>query len=855
MMRIFVLSAFILGSQLWADEAHTPGHPLKEDFNTFSQDFISYYCFDCHGDGMEKGGLSLENLGPPDETNSALWKSIWAQVAVQEMPPKKKDQPEAVERLKFTDGIINALEGVMEKKGGFHAHKDPHKGNFVDHTLLFGTLPENIKLEPTSSPKRIWRITPSEHITRLNELINSEPQYDPKNPGLRTRGDAVSTNHGGELKLYFGVDRIINWSGGTVAYATSVKAVPVVLSPARTHGFENYAHFSSVNSAEATQVLNKARDILKYMAYGPMSLVKYPEQITDDPAEYWAAVQRGDDRGLPSAITYSTKMIRPVNPLYELLKEPKQNYTDDELQKIIEYLFEMLTFRPATAEESESYLSLLKDTMQKIGTEDGLFTGLSAIFLDRDALFRPELAKMEAADEFGRTMLQDWELGLALNHALSYLKPDATLRKAIVEGKMRTREDIKREVTRMLEDDSIRKPRVLQFFREYFDYDLAGKICKDEDAIRTSGINFNSQSMRRNMYIASASTDRLVELILSEDKEVLRELLTTQKLVVASKGATFYGRKLNQDEKPRRAEKKEATAEQNEPDTNKKKELQLDANKNDFKKIFGNRSLPMEERKEALRGFVNLTKNFRDNKRTVKVRGGTRGQIELPSLTGKQIKARVGYMSFGKISFFPERLLTTAPKGQRMGILTTPAWLVSHSDAMDNHAIHRGIWIRKRLLGGGIPDVPITVDAQLPDEPGTTLRERMRVTRAKSCWSCHDKMDPLGLPFEMYNHVGLYREQEFGKPVDTSGEIIDSGDPTLDGPVTDALDMISKLAKSEHVEQVFVRHAFRYWMGRNETIHDGPILRDAHKAYRESGGSMKALIISLVTSDAFIYRK
>ncbi|MDB4323668.1 DUF1588 domain-containing protein, partial [Akkermansiaceae bacterium] len=127
---------------------------------------------------------------------------------------------------------------------------------------------------------------------------------------------------------------------------------------------------------------------------------------------------------------------------------------------------------------------------------------------------------------------------------------------------------------------------------------------------------------------------------------------------------------------------------------------------------------------------------------------------------------------------------------------------------------------------------PITVDAQLPDEPGTTLRSRMRVTREEYCWSCHQKMDPLGLPFEMYNHVGLYRENEHGKPVDTSGEIIDSGDPALDGPVTDALDLITKLSQSERVEQVFVRHAFRYWMGRNETLHDAPVLQAAHQAYR-----------------------
>ena len=105
-------------------------------------------------------------------------------------------------------------------------------------------------------------------------------------------------------------------------------------------------------------------------------------------------------------------------------------------------------------------------------------------------------------------------------------------------------------------------------------------------------------------------------------------------------------------------------------------------------------------------------------------------------------------------------------------------------------------------------------------------------------------MDPLGLPFEMYNHAGLFRTSELERPVDTTGEIINSGDETLDGPVEDALDLIERLATSERAEQVFVRHAFRFWMGRNETLHDRVVLQDAHKAYKQSGGSMKALLTS-----------
>ena len=44
-------------------------------------------------------------------------------------------------------------------------------------------------------------------------------------------------------------------------------------------------------------------------------------------------------------------------------------------------------------------------------------------------------------------------------------------------------------------------------------------------------------------------------------------------------------------------------------------------------------------------------------------------------------------------------------------------------------------------------------------------------------------------------------------------------------------------------------------MGRNETLDDSPTLMAADKAYVESGGSMKALIASLLSSDSFLYRK
>ena len=50
------------------------------------------------------------------------------------------------------------------------------------------------------------------------------------------------------------------------------------------------------------------------------------------------------------------------------------------------------------------------------------------------------------------------------------------------------------------------------------------------------------------MFDASASTDRLIELILHEDKDVLKELLTTDKVVATKTDNVYFGRQPNKEE-------------------------------------------------------------------------------------------------------------------------------------------------------------------------------------------------------------------------------------------------------------------------------------------------------------------
>jgi len=115
-------------------------------------------------------------------------------------------------------------------------------------------------------------------------------------------------------------------------------------------------------------------------------------------------------------------------------------------------------------------------------------------------------------------------------------------------------------------------------------------------------------------------------------------------------------------------------------------------------------------------------------------------------------------------------------------------------------------------------------------------------------------MNPLGLPFERFDHFGRFRFAELSNPVDTRGAVLNSGVAELDGEVKTPFELIQKLASSTHVEQVFVRHVFRFFLGRNETLGDARTLQDAHQAYVDANGSLQALLISLLSSDSFIFR-
>jgi len=563
---------------------------------------------------------------------------------------------------------------------------------------------------------------------------------------------------------------------------------------------------------------------------------------------------------------------------------------DSLVNALVDQLFVQILERKASEKEAAEYLELSKSYMAKLGKLKGIQKLIQTLILSTEFVYRQEYG-VGKADSHGRRMMSPRDASYALAYALTDQSPDEELKKAAESGKLNTKEDYKREIKRLLAkrdqyylidpvladkryqwNSTNLAIRKLRFFREFFGYPKALKIFKDEK--RFGGERLGSATSR-----LINEADRLVEHILKEDKNVFEELLTTEKFYVYHDGDNERMQAASDRIKSIYNEFKDV-------DWKNYKKEDLLKHKDFLKKVKMRSVNP--DKLDARNRQGNTIQLFKKSMTSISERLN-KGQKEAAPFDLYRGYGNDFMSGFNVARFFNIKLdnwdyatVQPAKIEHRKGMLTHPAWLIAHAQNTETDPVLRGKWIREKLLAGTIPEVPITVDAVIPEDHEKTLRARLdKATMNDYCWKCHDKMNPLGYAFESYDDFGRYRTEESleyqqnlikegpKKPyffsdtrdiykkakVDTTGYLSGTGNKTLDGPVKDALELADRLGKSDRVRQSIIRHAFRYFMGRNEFLSDSKTLIDAEQAYLKNGGSFDAVIVSLLTSDSFIYRK
>jgi hypothetical protein len=192
----------------------------------------------------------------------------------------------------------------------------------------------------------------------------------------------------------------------------------------------------------------------------------------------------------------------------------------------------------------------------------------------------------------------------------------------------------------------------------------------------------------------------------------------------------------------------------------------------------------------------------------------------------------------------------TLPASERAGILTTAGVLAKYGHADQSSPVGRGKLVSERLLCVVPPDPPPGVAANIPPvDPNVPTRVRFEKHRTMpQCSSCHALLDPLGVPFEIYDGIGRYRTMDGGKPVDSSSML--TGTKASDGPIKNAIDLVAKLAASAETKDCFSRQMFRYAMGRGETDFDKQMVADIATALTKTD-RIPDLMIAIATAPGF----
>ena len=193
---------------------------------------------------------------------------------------------------------------------------------------------------------------------------------------------------------------------------------------------------------------------------------------------------------------------------------------------------------------------------------------------------------------------------------------------------------------------------------------------------------------------------------------------------------------------------------------------------------------------------------------------------------------------------------------RRRGVFGQGSVLTLTSHANRTSPVDRGKYIMEVILGVSPPPPPPvpSLDQTAGEDAETgrvlTIRERLEMHRANpSCNSCHQFIDPLGLPLENFDVTGLWRIRDEGNPLDSRGQLWD-GTP-LESPQDLQQAMLERPVP---IVRNFTANMMRYALGRRLQYFDMPTVRTIANEAEADDYRLSSFILGIVMSDQFRMR-
>src|SRR6185295_1499466 len=200
----------------------------------------------------------------------------------------------------------------------------------------------------------------------------------------------------------------------------------------------------------------------------------------------------------------------------------------------------------------------------------------------------------------------------------------------------------------------------------------------------------------------------------------------------------------------------------------------------------------------------------------------------------------------------PQFRKVTLTDPTRFGLLGKAAVQLRTSYGDRTSPVTRGAWVLDKLMG--TPPTPPPPDtatdlSQKAGEAPTTVRARLEQHRDKaSCKMCHGVIDPIGLPLENFDAVGVWRttDAQAKAPIDAS-TVLPNGIA-----INGVLELRAQLVDRPQVfANAVTERLMMYAINRKLEYFDMPQVRAIVRGAAKDNYKLSSIVLGIVNSDSF----
>ena len=454
--------------------------------------FLAQYCFDCHADGMSKGGFDLELASEENiAKHTEVWEKAIRRIDARQMPPPKKDRPSEKEYQETIDALSEYLDRL--------AAKNPNPGHVAGMRRLTRTEYQNSIRDLLKVDVDVAELLPKDESshgfdnitvgnlspTLLNRYISAAQKISKiavggkqGSPQLRvvrlpadqtqkehvvglplgTRGGAlidhtfpVTGEYEIEIRLTRDRDEKIEGLNGT-------HQIEVLLDNNRVADFEVKRPKNARDHTQVDLHLNQRIQVKSGQRKLGVTFIKNSESLLDIKRQPYDAQynRHRHPRQAPAVFQVSI-----AGPFYEdlgdespsrraLFNAVSKNHDEEaRAREILAPIVKLAYRRAISQQELEGPMRFFRQARKEGSFDDGIERALSAILVSPRFLFRIEKEPEDAGEVY---QISEFELASRLSFFLWSSLPDEELLNLAEKGQLSDPAQLEKQVRRMLKD-------------------------------------------------------------------------------------------------------------------------------------------------------------------------------------------------------------------------------------------------------------------------------------------------------------------------------------------------------------------------------------------------------------------